>query len=48
MMSLANQKADRISAELSSYQGIFLSSYSTNFNVHCSLAFRSSASTCDA
>ena len=37
--------AREIRAELSSYQGIFLSSYSTNFNVHYSLAFRSPAST---
>ena len=36
-MSLADQEADGISTDLSSYQGIFLSSYSTNFNVHYSL-----------
>src|SRR5205085_8153186 len=47
IMSSGDQEADSISTELSSYQGIFLSSYSTNFNVHYSLAFRSSASTCD-
>src|SRR6266567_1379634 len=44
IMSLADQEADSISTELSSHQGILLSSYSTNFDVHCSLAFRSSAS----
>src|SRR6266699_3878882 len=38
IMSLADQKADSISTELSSYQGIFVSSYSTNFNVHYALA----------
>jgi len=37
-MSLADQEADSINAELSSYQGIFVSSYSTNFNVHYTLA----------
>jgi len=36
-MSLADQEADGISTDLSSYQGIFLSSYSTNFNVRYSL-----------
>jgi len=40
-----DQKPDSISTKLSSYQSISLSSYSTNFNVHDSLAFRSSAST---
>src|SRR5205085_12276642 len=48
IMSLADQEADSISTKLSSHQGIFLASYSTNFNVHYSLAFRSSASICDA
>jgi len=37
IMSLADQEADGISTDLSSYQGIFLSSYSTNFNVRYSL-----------
>jgi len=37
-MSLANQEANSISTELSSYQGIFVSSYSTDFNVHYTLA----------
>src|SRR2546430_13079868 len=43
IMSLADQEADSISAELSSYQGIFVSSYSTNFNVHYTLAMNSKA-----
>src|SRR4029453_313241 len=37
IMSLADQEADSVSTELSSYQGIFVSSYSTNFNVHYTL-----------
>src|SRR5438874_8108023 len=45
IMSLADQEADSISTKLSSYQGICLSSYSTNFNVHYLLAFPCSAST---
>src|SRR5437762_14362410 len=32
IMSLADQETDSISAELSRYQGIFVSSYSTNLN----------------
>jgi hypothetical protein len=38
IMSLANQEPNSISTELSSYQGIFVSSYSTDFNVHYTLA----------
>ncbi len=45
IMFLADQEADSIRTELSSYQGICLSSYSTNFNVYYLLAFPSSAST---
>ena len=45
IMFLTDQETDSISTELSSQQGIFLSSHSTNFNVHYSLAFRTSAST---
>jgi len=45
VMFLTDQEADSISPELSAQQGIFLPSYSTNFNVHYSLGFRTSAST---
>src|SRR6266480_4147203 len=45
IMSLADQEADSISTKLSSYQGICLLSYSTNFNVHYLPAFPCSAST---